>query len=155
MNTPRARFPISPVAAALLLAVVTPALAGATTAETNPGPVFSTLDTDRDGQLSPQEFRAGYAALQKAIAIELRLREQFRTVDTDGSGALDTGEYSRLVLVQQAGAAAPPLATFDADRSGGLGFAEYVDAVRALAAGAAKAPPPAATRPAPAAGAAS
>lgn len=122
-----------PWAAALLLAVVAPAHAAATTAEATPGPVFESLDTDHNGQLSPQEFRAGYPALQKAIALEVRLREQFRSVDADRSGALEAGEYGSLVLVRQAGAAAPALAKFDADGNGSLSFAEYVAVVRALA----------------------
>jgi hypothetical protein len=95
--------------------------------------VFDTLDTDHDQQLSRQEFQAGYASLQRTLEVERRLREQFRTLDTDRSGALEAAEYARLVLVRQAGAKAPPHTRFDADRSGGLGFGEYLAAIRALA----------------------
>jgi hypothetical protein len=95
---------------------------------------FKALDTDRNGVLSPQEFRAGYAGLQRAIAVEIRLAEQFRAVDANHDGAIDGGEYARLVLVGRLGKAAPPLSTFDANGDHRLGFGEYVAAVRRLAA---------------------
>ena len=97
------------------------------------GTVFDALDTDDDQQLSRQEFQAGYASLQRTFEVERRLREQFRSLDADRSGALEAGEYGQLVLVRKAGAKAPPHAAFDADRSGGLGFGEYLAAIRALA----------------------
>jgi hypothetical protein len=95
---------------------------------------FKALDTDRNGVLSSQEFRAGYAGLQRAIAVEIRLAEQFRAVDANHDGAIDGGEYARLVLVGRLGKAAPPLSTFDANGDHKLGFGEYVAAVRRLAA---------------------
>ena len=103
--------------------------------------MFASLDADRDGTLSRAEFRAGHAALQRAIAAEARLREQFRSVDRDRSGGLEANEYAQLILVQRAGAAAPAFATFDADGDAKLGFGEYLVAVRRLA----SAPQPQAT----------
>ena len=137
-----------PGAAAVLLVLSVPAPAVAAPDAAVPGPVFSSLDTDHDGALSPQEFRAGWPALQQAIALELKLREQFRVVDADRSGRLDPREYAGLVLVQQAGAKGPPLGSFDADRDGALDFAEYVAVVRALAVPAAAPAPAAAASPA-------
>jgi hypothetical protein len=94
---------------------------------------FKALDTDRNGVLSPREFQAGYAGLQRAIAVEIRLAEQFRTVDGNHDGSVDDGEYARLVLVARLGKAAPSLSTFDANGDRKLGFGEYVAAVRRLA----------------------
>lgn len=128
---------------AVLLAgtsLVAPAHSAPAAAAPAAGTVFDTLDTDHDQQLSRQEFQAGYASLQRTLEAERRLREQFRKLDADGSGALDASEYGELVLVRQAGAKAPPHASFDADRSGGLGFAEYLAAIRALAGVVAAAP---------------
>jgi hypothetical protein len=95
---------------------------------------FKALDTDKNGVLSPREFRAGYAGLQRAIAVEIRLAEQFRAIDANHDGVIDGGEYARLVLVERLGKAAPPLSTFDANGDRKLGFGEYVAAVRRLAA---------------------
>jgi hypothetical protein len=83
--------------------------------------------------LSPREFQAGYAGLQRAIAVEIRLAEQFRTVDGNHDRSVDDGEYARLVLVARLGKAAPSLSTFDANGDRKLGFGEYVAAVRRLA----------------------
>jgi Ca2+-binding EF-hand superfamily protein len=96
--------------------------------------IFHAVDANKDGALSPQEFAAGYAAVQRLMTLEIRLREQFGRVDADHGGSIDASEYARLMLVRRAGAAAPPLATFDADGNGSLNFAEYVAAIRRLAA---------------------
>ncbi|WP_350016521.1 EF-hand domain-containing protein [Rhodanobacter sp. IGA1.0] len=96
--------------------------------------IFHAVDANKDGALSPQEFAAGYAAVQRLMTLEIRLREQFGRVDADHGGSIDAGEYARLMLVRRAGAAAPPLAAFDADGNGSLNFAEYVVAIRRLAA---------------------
>lgn len=93
---------------------------------------FVALDTNHDGNLSQEEFRKGYAGVRQAIALEVRLREQFQAIDADRSGALDAGEYANLTLVKQAGQAAPDLSAFDANRNEKLEFEEYLAAVRAL-----------------------
>jgi hypothetical protein len=134
----RQRFINLASAGALALAVV--ALCFATSAHAQapatPSPaakVFAAFDTNHDGSLSSQEFVAGYTGLQRAPALARRLRGQFDAMDTDKSGALDEREYAGLVLVKQAGRAAPPLSAFDADGNRTLGFAEYVALVQKLA----------------------
>lgn len=94
--------------------------------------VFAAMDANHDGNLSQEEFRKGYAGLRQAIALEVRLREQFQAIDADRSGALDAGEYAKLALVKQAGQTAPGLSVFDADKNRKLEFEEYLAAVRAL-----------------------
>ena len=96
--------------------------------------IFGALDANKDKALSLQEFQAGYASVQRAIALEVRLREQFQTVDANRSGAIEAGEYTNLALVKRAGKAAPELATFDANKNQKLEFAEYVTVVHRLAA---------------------
>jgi Ca2+-binding EF-hand superfamily protein len=96
--------------------------------------VFAALDTDHDQALSRQEFAAGYARVQQAIAIEARLRQQFAIVDINHDGGLDGVEYAHLALVARRGDAAPALATFDGNRDGKLAFDEYRVVVRRLAA---------------------
>lgn len=51
--------------------------------------VFAAMDANHDGNLSQEEFRQGHAGLRQAIALEVRLREQFQAIDADRSGALD------------------------------------------------------------------
>ena len=96
--------------------------------------LFDTLDVNTDQVLSRQEFQAGYVSVQRAIVLEVRLREQFQTVDANQSGAIEAGEYSNLALVKRAGKAAPVLATFDANNNQKLEFAEYLTVVHQLAA---------------------
>lgn len=94
--------------------------------------VFAAMDANHDGNLSQEEFRQGHACLRQAIALEVRLREQFQAIDADRSGALDAGEYADLALVKQAGRNAPGLSAFDANKNQTLEFEEYLAAVRAL-----------------------
>jgi hypothetical protein len=122
------------LAAALALGLATAASAAPTAAPAPSTAIFAALDANHDGAVSAQEFAAGYPGLQRAVALGIRLREQFGTVDTNHSGAIEDGEYAGLVLVRQAGASAPLLATFDANADHRLDFAEYVALVRKLAA---------------------
>jgi hypothetical protein len=95
--------------------------------------IFHALDTNKDNALSPQEFQVGYAGMQRLIAVEIRLREQFRLVDADHNGSINAVEYANLALVKRAGKSAPVLSTFDTDKNGSLDFAEYLTAIRRLA----------------------
>jgi Ca2+-binding EF-hand superfamily protein len=109
-----------------------PALATAPTVDADA--VFAALDSDHDQALSRQEFQAGYARVQQAIAIEARLRQQFAVVDLDRSGALDEAEFAKLPLVARLGSAAPALAAFDANRDRQLAYPEYRNVVQRLGA---------------------
>ena len=79
-------------------------------------------------KLSPQEFRVGWQQL-RAAAERQRLHEQFVAMDTDKNGCLNATEYAHLMLVQQAGKSAPPMAMFDIQRNQCLDFKEYLNAV--------------------------
>lgn len=94
---------------------------------------FASMDADRNGTLTREEFRAGWVALMRAQAVRATLRRQFDAVDANDDGAIDAGEYRNLQLVRQAGAQAPALAQFDANRDGKLDFAEYLELVKQLA----------------------
>ena len=96
--------------------------------------VFRAWDANKDQALSREEFKAGYARLQQAIALEVRLRTQFNVVDGDRSGGIDAAEFATLVLVKRMGAAAPALAAFDADGDKALQFGEYAVLVQKLGA---------------------
>lgn len=121
------------VASLFLLAGTATAAHAADVAAPAAPPLFDTLDVNKDQVLSRQEFQSGYAGLQRLIATQVRLREQFATLDADRSGAIDAGEYANLELIKSRGRAAPSLTTFDADRNHKLDFAEYATLVRKLA----------------------
>ena len=98
------------------------------------GEAFKAWDKDRNGSLSPVEFRTGWQQVQRVAEVQARLRHQFVRVDADKNGAIDPAEYSGLVLVKQAGRNAPQMAVFDANRDGKLAFGEYVKLVQTLSA---------------------
>lgn len=101
---------------------------------------FDAWDKDHNGQLSREEFRAGWERAQQVLQAEARLRRHFATVDANKSGALEPAEYATLELVMKAGKDAP-LSRFDANKDGKLQFGEYLRLVQVLApanAGAAK-----------------
>ncbi len=95
---------------------------------------FAAWDSDKNGMLSLNEFRAGWAAVRRLSEVQARLQEQFRTVDTNRNNAIDTSEYTNLLLVKRAGKSAPPLSAFDSNKSQRLEFPEYVSLVRRLGA---------------------
>ncbi|WP_449447009.1 EF-hand domain-containing protein [Thermomonas brevis] len=94
---------------------------------------FKAWDRNADGQLSLVEFRAGWQQAQTASKIQATLRRQFATLDANHDNAIDAAEYGNLLLIKQAGKAAPPLARFDGDGDGKLDFTEYAKLVETLA----------------------
>ena len=124
----------------ILLAVAAPAFAAdppaaaAPSADARVDAAFAAWDTNKDHLLSLAEFKAGWAALQKATAVEAGLHRQFQAMDADHSGALDAAEYSNLALVKRAGNSAPSLSAFDANKDQRLQFGEYLQLVRRLGA---------------------
>lgn len=94
---------------------------------------FKAWDRNADGQLSLVEFRAGWQQAQTAGKIQATLRRQFATLDANYDNAIDAAEYGNLLLIKQAGKAAPPLARFDGDGDGKLDFTEYAKLVETLA----------------------
>ncbi len=125
-------------AGALALLLCCPGLAQTPAGATRPAAdaaaaAFQAWDRNADGQLSLQEFRAGWQRAQALARAQAGLQRQFAAIDGNRDGGLDAGEYAKLVLVKNAGRGAPPLARFDGDGNGKLGFAEYVKLVEALA----------------------
>ena len=103
-------------------------------AQPNPADItFAAWDVDHNGSLSPQEFRNGWEQVRRASQLQARLRKQFLAVDGNRDGAIDPAEYSTLILIKDAGKAAPPLSRFDTSKDGKLQFGEYLKLVQALA----------------------
>ena len=95
--------------------------------------VFKAWDKNGDGQLSPAEFRAGREQAQTVARAQVGMARQFAADHANHERAIDAGGYRNLLLVKDAGKAAPPLARFDADGDGWLEFVEYVRLVETLA----------------------
>ena len=95
--------------------------------------MFKAWDKNSDGQLSLMEFRAGWLQAQAVAKTQAALGRQFAALDANHDRAIDAGEYGNLLLVKNAGKAAPPLARFDANVNGKLEFVEYVKLVETLA----------------------
>ena len=97
--------------------------------------VFRSWDSNKDGSLSREEFRAGWASVrQRAEAnAQARLRVRFDQADANGDQAIDEKEYQGLLLVRRAGAGARPLSRYDADKDGKLQFGEYLVMVQDMA----------------------
>jgi hypothetical protein len=95
--------------------------------------MFKAWDKNSDGQLSLVEFRSGWQQAQAVAKTQAALGRQFATLDANHDRAIDAGEYGNLLLVKNAGKAAPPLARFDGNGNGRLEFAEYVKLVETLA----------------------
>ena len=98
-------------------------------------PLFEMLDANKDHVLSRQEFQSGYAGLQRLVAAQLRLRQQFGVLDANRNGAIDASEFASLELIRSLGTAAPSLIAFDIDHDQKLSFSEYATLVRRLATG--------------------
>ena len=84
-------------------------------------------DYAESGSYTEQTFRENTTDFQK-----IRLRQQFGRVDLNDDNAIDASEYAKLVLIRNAGTAAPPMARFDTNANGTLEFGEYAALVRAL-----------------------
>ena len=78
----------SPKPAAVQASAMRPIAAQPAARQNQGEQAFAALDANKDKVLSLAEFQVGYARMQQAIAVELRLREQFQSVDIDRSGAI-------------------------------------------------------------------
>ena len=94
-------------------------------------------DTDRDGQVSPEEYREAMIQMFvtggpiEADFLEV-VQELLDLVDTDEDGRVDAGEFTVLLRARGLGAdeCAVAFAHLDTDGDGAISVQEYVSAVR-------------------------
>ncbi|HEX5757360.1 MAG TPA: EF-hand domain-containing protein [Arenimonas sp.] len=124
------------------LATATPVAAPAAVAESDKpaADAFDRMDTNGDGQLSRDEFRAGMQAIRRAQATET-LRRRFQAADKDADGGLDSAEFAALPIARGSGPNVPGFATADTDGNGRVEFREYLVMLGKLARPAAKQQP--------------
>ena len=90
--------------------------------------LFDLWDTDRNDALSQQEFELGW----EELLLQGRLNKQFNVIDSNQDSVIDANEYKELLLIKDAGDAAPVLSEFDRDNNGKLEFSEYLLLVKEM-----------------------
>ncbi|MEO7251942.1 MAG: EF-hand domain-containing protein [Arenimonas sp.] len=117
----------------LLLLLVCGAAAGtAVSAQAQDDPdvnaAFARMDSDRDGQLTLQEFEKGtarpYGWTGEGVVYQ-RLPAQFRALDGDQSGYLEPGEYAQLAQRWQGAGSPPDFAGADRNGDARIDFREF------------------------------
>lgn len=98
----------------------------------DPDSVFKWLDQDGNGSISRAEFDRWWARRAGPGQKRIPLRTQFDRLDRNRNGGLEQDEYAQMILIRQAGPAAPPLSRFDANRNGRLDYDEYLQLVNQL-----------------------
>ncbi len=94
---------------------------------------FDSLDKDRSGSISLQEFESSIVNAGKAIRAKRhaawleRIGAQFLSRDKNKDGFIDQPEYRELVVIKQLGKKAPPLSQYDASKDERLDRDEYVN----------------------------
>ena len=90
--------------------------------------VFARLDSDRDGQVSLEEFETGirrpYGAEREGVVYQ-KLPARFRVLDADGDGLLAPAEYDKLAARWPLPGTPPPLPQADRNHDGRIDFREF------------------------------
>ena len=91
--------------------------------------MFASLDTDKNKQLSFEEFKVGVVNQRRQVFIIEKLRENFKASDKNNNGTLEVTEFNVLPGMQGLPAPKPVFATFDLNKDQKMDFREYVEFV--------------------------
>lgn len=99
----------------------------------NPGEnaeaLFKLIDTNGDKMISLTEFKSSLEAQRQRNQALQRLQAQFKQMDKNKSGGLESAEFNELPLVKSGVKPVPTFAETDGNRDQKVDFREYVGAV--------------------------
>jgi Ca2+-binding EF-hand superfamily protein len=96
--------------------------------------MFAAMDTDKNKQLSFEEFKNNVVAQRRQMLIIERLRENFKVADKNKSGSLEATEFNALPGMQSLPAPKPAFATYDLNKDQKMDFREYVEFIGKMSA---------------------
>ncbi len=94
--------------------------------------MFNGLDTDKNRQLSFEEFKKGVVAERRQSMILQQLSGIFGAADTNKNGSLEALEFNNLPGIKQAKEPKPKFSEFDTDKDQKLTFREYIGFVQKM-----------------------
>lgn len=89
--------------------------------------MFAALDTDRNKQLSYDEFKTGVVAERRQAFVMQRLVQIFQAADKSGNKALELVEFNALPGVVAARESKPKFVDYDKNKDQKIDFREYVE----------------------------
>lgn len=112
----------------LLAMAITPAAVAVEVDADDAREAFARMDSDRDGQLSLEEFEQGIRrpfGSQGEGVVYQKLPARFRALDADESGYLEAQEYARLAQRWHAAGEPPAFGVADQGGDGRVDFREF------------------------------
>jgi Ca2+-binding EF-hand superfamily protein len=94
--------------------------------------MFNGLDTDKNRQLSFEEFKKGVVAERRQSMVLQQLSGIFSAADANKNGSLEALEFNNLPGIKQAKEPKPRFSEFDTDKDQKLSFREYVGFVQKM-----------------------
>ena len=91
--------------------------------------IFADMDTDKNKQISFEEFKVSVVNQRRQMFIIEKLRENFKASDKNGNGTLEIAEFNALPGLQNMPPPKPAFATFDLNKDQKMDFREYVEFV--------------------------
>ena len=88
--------------------------------------MFESLDINKNGQLSLEEFKQGVIAERKQAMVLQRLNSIFRQADNNNNGYLTETEFNAMPPVTKAGPVKPKFVDFDANKDSKMSFREFL-----------------------------